>query len=105
MASETRATTAATVALLTTSSSPEIDISKYAWGEVAIPTGSAITTLTYYIAMPSGTLFAAYDSTGSAVAQTVAADRAYPIPAAVFGAAIIQIRASSAGNVKISLKS
>lgn len=105
MSSAIRACVGDSVALLTTSSSPRIDISKYAWGEIYIPNGSAITTLTYYTAYPNGTYFAAYDSAGAAVTQTVAADRSYPIPAAMFGASLIQIRANAAGTVHITLKS
>lgn len=105
MASTTRLSASLSVSLLTTSSSPEISISEFGWGEIAIPNGSSITTLTYYIASPSGTLFAAYDSTGTAITQTVAADRAYPMPAALFGASRIQIRANAAGSVRVNLKS
>lgn len=93
------------VTLATDATSPEIDISDYATGEIAIPNGSTITTLTYYHAMPSGTYFASQDASGSAVTQTVAADKCYPIPSTVMGGARIQIRANAAGAVKINLKS
>jgi len=105
MSIDVRETTYKSVALLTTSSSPEIEISKYAWGVVAIPTGSTITTLTYFVASPAGTYYAAQDTAGAAVTQTVAADKRYPIPSVLFGASRIQIRANSAGTVHITLKS
>ena len=105
MASETRFSTFATVALKTDDTSPEIDITKCAWGEVHVPNGATYVTLTYFIAAPSETFFAAYDAAGSAVTQTVAANRAYPIPSALFGAGIIQIRANAIGNIGVNLKS
>lgn len=105
MPTTNRLTATTTVALTTSSNSPEVNISEFAWGEVAVPNGSSITSLTYYIVSPEGTYYAAYDSAGSAVTQTVAADRAYPIPPAVFGSSRIQIRANAAGNVRITLKS
>lgn len=100
-----RFATYSAVALLTTSSSPEIDISNYASGEVAIPNGLTMVTLTYYVAAPSGTLYAAQDATGAAITQTVAANKSYPIPSALFGSSRIQIRADVAGTVGIVLKS
>jgi ABC-type microcin C transport system permease subunit YejB len=94
-----------TVALQTDATSPEIELTRFTSGEIAIPTGSSITTLTYFVAMPSGTYFAAQDATPAAITQTVAATKAYPIPAALFGSALIQIRANAAGTVFINLKS
>jgi len=105
MAFETRYTTEQTVALLTTSASPEIDISHAASGEIAIPHAETYVTLTYYVAMPAGAYYAAQDSTGTAITQTVAADKSYPIPSALFGAGKIQIRANVAGNIILNLKS
>lgn len=107
MATEIRACTDATVALTTSAAtSPAIDLSKWAWGEVFIPSGSPITTLTYHVAPTlGGTYLAAYDSTPAAVAQTVVAGRAYPIPSPLFGAAAMRIVVNAAGSVLISLKS
>ena len=93
------------VALLTTSSSPEIDISHYSSGEVFVPNGTPIGTITWFTASPAGTYFAAYDATPAAITQTVVQNRSYPIPPALFGAAKIQARVDVAGSVRISLKS
>lgn len=93
---------------LTTSAgtTPAISIDGYASGEVYIPTGSSITTLTYHVAPSSaGTFIAAYDATPAAVTQTVAAARAYPIPSALFGAAMMKIVVNAAGTVSITTKS
>lgn len=105
MASTQRSASHQSVAILTTSSSPEIDIAKYSSGQVSVLTGETVVTLTYYIASPSGTYYAAYDASWSAITQTVAADKSYPIPSALFGAAKIQIRGNVAGNLSIDLKS
>lgn len=93
------------VAILTTSSSPDIAIDHAASGELAVPHAETVVTLTYYVKMPDGSYYAAQDATGTAITQTVAADKAYPIPAALFGAAVLQIRGNVAGNLVITLKS
>lgn len=104
MSSDTRQTTYQAVALMTDDTSPLIDISKHAWGAIAIVAGNTAVTLTYYVKI-NGVLYPAYDAAGVAVTQTVQASRAYPIPSAVFGAAVIQIRGDAAGAVVITLKS
>lgn len=94
--------------ILTTSSAttPEIDIGRFASGTVFIPNGSSITTLTYYSSyIAGGAVAAAYDSAGTAITQTVQADRCYPIPAGVFGSGIIRITGNAVGVIKLSLKS
>lgn len=93
------------VAIKTDSTSPEIDISHAESGEISVPNGEAVVTLTYYTSQPSGTYFAAQDSSGAAVTQTVAQNKSYPIPVAVLGAGRIQIRGNVAGNLKVCLKS
>ena len=86
---------------------PEIEIGWAASGEIFIPTGSSITTLTYYASpISGGTYVAAYDSAASpvAVTQTVSAAKAYPIPASVFGAGQIKIVANEDGAITMCLK-
>ncbi len=94
------------VALTTSAATtPEISISIFGSGQIHIPTGSSITSLTYYTAPNSGgTYLPAQDASGSAVTQTVAATKSYPIPAILFGAAQIRIVANAAGTVSLSLK-
>lgn len=94
-------------ALLTTSltTTPAVSISAYAAGVVYIPTGSTITSLTYYAAYGTdGTYVPIYDQTGSAITQTVVADRCYAMPSDLFGAGQIKIVANAAGDVQLSLK-
>lgn len=73
---------------------------------VLIPTGSGITSLTYYAAeKPGGTYLPLYASDASTeVTQTVQGGRAYDMPAAVFGAYPIKIVANAAGNVYLTMK-
>ncbi len=101
-----RQCTGETVALTTSAgTTPAIDIARFASGEILIPTGSTITTLTYHVVnISSGTYTPAYDSAGNAVTQTVQQTRAYPIPSAVFGASGIKIVADAAGSVSYCLK-
>ena len=96
-----------TVALTTSAATtPEISVGEFSSGEVYVPTGSSITTLTYHVAPYSGgTYLPAQDASGSAVTQTVAQTKAYPIPAILFGAAMIRIVSDAAGSVGIGLKS
>lgn len=104
MATQKRASTSQIVALLTTDQSPNITISGYGSGTIAIPNGVSYVALTYYLKI-GGSYFAACDSAGMAITQVVAANKAYPMPAALFGAETIQIRADVAGSIRINLKS
>ena len=100
-----RYSTEETVALKTDSTSPEIDISHAASGTIHIPHAATYVTLTYYTVAPAGTYYAAQDATPAAITQTVAVDKSYPIPAALFGSGKIQIRANAAGDIIVNLKS
>lgn len=102
-----RETAGATHALTTSASTtPEISIEYYGSGQIYVPTGSSITTLTYHVAEKiGGTYLPAQDATGTAVTQTVGAAKAYPIPAILFGAVAMRIVANAAGNVIVNVKS
>lgn len=105
-----------TTALGTT---PEIPYEEFSQGSIAIPTGSSITTLTWFGAvrqsdqpgtsaeqMPATqTFLAAQDSTGTPVTQTVSAAKSYPIPVALAGFAALKCVVNAAGTVDLSLKS
>jgi hypothetical protein len=97
---------ALTTSLTTTA---EIDIGHYTSGEIYIPSGSSITTLTYYAspcpAGGGGVYVPANDSTPAVIVQTVSGPNAYPIPAALFGGDCIKIVVNAAGTVDIVLKS
>lgn len=98
---------AATVSLNTAeSTTPSIPIEQYASGEIFIPTGSSITTLTWWAApTSSGTFIAAQDASGSAVTQTVSGGKAYPMPAVLFGAGAVKAVTNAAGDAIVNLKS
>lgn len=82
-----------------------LSVAEYQSGGIFVPTGSAITSLTYYGASYSGdTYLPAYDAAGNAIVQTVAAAKCYAMPATVFGFALIKIVTNAAGTVKVSLK-
>lgn len=87
----------------------QIRFSEYSGGEIYVPTGSPITSLTFYVAPKfDGTYVAAYDSSSmaapAAIVLTVAAARAYPIPADLFGAGAILMVGNAAGTVYVTLK-
>lgn len=105
MAYNRRSCTQQDVAITTSAATTgEISIGDFVQGEIFIPTGSSITTLTYYVAPnSSGTYIAAQDGSG-AITQTVAAAKAYQMPSALFGAAMIRIVGNAAGTVTINIK-
>lgn len=97
------------VASLTTSISTteEIPVGDFSGGTVHVPTGSSITSLTYWAATElGGTYLALYTSvpTPVAVTQTVSGAKSYDLPAACFGCVGLKIVADAAGDVTLSLK-
>lgn len=89
---------------LTTSATttPEIDVNNFAAGQVHVPTGSSITSLTYHAAPDKGgTYLPLQTSAGVAVTQTVAQTKAYDLPAQIAGCRYIRIVADAAGSVTI----
>lgn len=93
-------TAAITAAVGTTA---DISYGGYSGGTIHIPTGSGLTSLTFH-SRTGGNNYALYDSTGSAVTLTVAADRSYPIPAACFGCELLRIVGNTTGNIIVTLK-
>ena len=117
MSDITRFTWDTAVALTTSSATtPTISYEKANSGTIHIPTGSTITTLTWYsgytapatsTAAESATVFvAAYDSAGTpaAVTQTVSAAKSYPIPAALAGCRFLRVTGDAAGTVYFTWK-
>jgi hypothetical protein len=89
----------------TDSTSPAIEYANVAGGEIYIPSGSSITSLTWYASPDRGTTwYAAEDSSSAAVTQTVAAGQCHPIPDALYGCELIQARVNAAGAVSITRK-
>lgn len=84
-----------------------VDYQGSAGGEIYVPAGSSITTLTFHVARkPDGTYHAAYDGASSpaAVTLTVAGGNAYPLPDAIFGAGAFKMVGDAAGSVSVTLK-
>ena len=84
--------------------SDEISYGEFSCGEVHIPAGSSITTLTWHVAQEAGgTYLPAQDATG-AVAQTVAHTKSFPIPEALKGARFLKAVGNAAGEIGVCLK-
>lgn len=74
-------------------------------GRVEIPTGSTITSLTWYDHyLETGTFVAAYDETGAALVTVVAAGRSYPIPSDLAGSRFLKAVGDAAGTIYVHLK-
>lgn len=83
----------------------EICYTDQAGGRFHVPTGSSITSITWYDATTSGGTFrASYDEYGSAVTQTVSAAKSYAIPAALAGAAFLKAVGDADGTIDVTLK-
>lgn len=83
----------------------EIDLSEVASGSVLIPSGSPITSITYYGAIQvGGTYVAIQDGDGHAVTQSVAAGAGYPIPDYCSSYGGLKLVANAAGAVELSCK-
>lgn len=90
------------------SNSTLIDYRRYNGGNFTVPSGSSITTLTFYTAHEdvSASYIAAYTEANAAVTMTVAASRRYPLPAALAGAHFIRATGNAAGTLtNVVLKS
>ena len=95
-----RETLALTTSLATTG---RLNLAAFAGGGLRVPSGSSITTLTYY-ASESADAGASFSrlcgANGTALdAVTVAADRYVPLPDEAYSAAALAIVANAAGDV------
>ena len=71
-------------------------------GEVRIPAGSSITSITWYSCdTTEGTFLACYDAANAAVTQTVAASRAHSLPADLVGRSFLKGVTNADGTVDI----
>lgn len=87
-----------------------VDMREFAGGRVYIPSGSAVTSLTFYDAPnEDGTFVASYDDTLTTPLELkltgLSASKSYPIPAKLFGAGFFKMLANDTGTVYVSLKS
>jgi hypothetical protein len=85
---------------------PTIPYQGFSQGEVLVPSGTSITTLTWYVSNDDSTYYAAYDSaaTPAAVTQSVGGGKGYPIPASLAGARYLRVKGDAAGTIYVSLK-
>lgn len=91
----------------------EINFLGMAGGEIFVPSGSSLTSLTFHGAPELGGTFlplqnspdlAASPAAAIAVALAVGAGKAYPIPAECFGCAALKMVGNTSGNVDVFLK-
>lgn len=83
----------------------EIDYSEAICGGIGVPTGSSITSLTWYGARTAGgTYYPAYDKNGVAIVQTVAAARGYQFHEDLAGWRFLKAVGDVAGSIELSLK-
>lgn len=80
------------------------DFQEWSGGTVHIPSGSSITSLTFYSSNTDGTFLPLYDSTGTAVTLTVAATRAYEMPSAIFSCGRLKMVGDAADTVGVTVK-
>lgn len=79
---------------------PIVDFGTSSSGQIIIPSGSPITTLTYNTGYDSTVTFVPLNtSAGVAVTQTVSAGKSYDLPAAVIGSRLIKITVNADGAV------
>jgi hypothetical protein len=85
--------------------STTIEFRDFQNGMVFVPSGSAITSLTWLTALnKDGPYLAAFSANGSAIVQTVAAGQAHPIPLDLRGSRFLRIVGNVAGEVSVTLK-
>jgi len=85
--------------------SAAIDFEAFETGRVHIPTGSPLTTLTWYSSLTEdGTYTIVRDSSNNNVISAVAADYNYQFPSALTGARFVKIVGNAAGVVGVTLK-
>ncbi len=90
----------------TVASCTEIPYEKASGGQLYIPAGSGLTSLTWHAAENDGaTYLPAHNEAGSAVTQVVAAEKSYPIPVALFGCAALKVVGNTSGTIKVVTKS
>lgn len=85
--------------------SDEILYGEFASGQIHVPNGSSLTTLTFHTSHKQGGDYeAAHNQSNAAVTMTVAADRSYPMPTELAGATAVKITGNADGTVNICLK-
>lgn len=84
----------------TLADSEELIMQGMAGGMIYVPSGSSITSLTFYAAhTKGGTYFQIYDADNAAVSRTVAAGRSYSLPEECYGARFLKFVPNADGTV------
>ena len=74
-------------------------------GRFQVPSGSSITSITWYDAPEVGGAYvAAYDEFGVAITQTVSDAKSYEIPTSLAGSAAIKAVGDAAGTIVVYAK-
>ena len=85
--------------------SDAVEFEAFETGGVHIPTGSSLTTLTWYTSLTkNGGYTIVRDGSNNNVTSTVAADYNYQFPSALTGARFVKIVGNAAGVVGVTLK-
>jgi hypothetical protein len=89
----------------TVADSDAIQYQNYAGGQVFVPTGSSITSLTWYSSYDGITYTAIYDGGGTSVTTTIVAAENCPIPDECFACPFLKAIDAAGGTIVVSLKS
>lgn len=87
--------------------STTIDMRKFSQGEIIVPTGETVATLTLHTSHDDSTYVAAYDTAASPAAVTISvgAAEAHPFPSELAGAAYVRLTGNAAATVIVVKKS
>lgn len=88
-------------------SSTTIDMQNFTQGEIIVPNGETVATLTFHVSHDDSTYVAAMDTAGSPAAVTVAVDEdeGHPFPSELAGASYVRITGDVAGTLHVIKKS
>jgi hypothetical protein len=97
-------TSAAASLVGTTGAAGKVDFRNFSGGQVYVPAGSSITSLTWYGSHDGVTFLPVQDGAGNAVVSTVAAGYSCLIPASCFACAFLLAVGNAAGTINLSIK-
>jgi hypothetical protein len=85
--------------------SAKIPFGNHSGGQVYVPSGSTITTITWYGSHDGVTFTEIQDGSNNAIVSLISASLNCAIPAACFACAFLKAVGDAAGTIDISLKS
>ena len=83
--------------------STSIVFSGFRKGVINVPSGSSITSVTYWVADTEDGTYQQLYSGGSAVSTTVAAGRSYALDSAIEGVAFLKLQSNAAGTAALHI--